>query len=70
MSVNVGTIDRILRAALGLVLLYLAFASGLPFFATGLVKFLAIIVGLILIATAAMRMCPIYSILGIKTCRR
>ena len=32
MKINVGTIDRMLRAVLGVVLLYLAFASGLPIF--------------------------------------
>ena len=41
MTVNVGTIDRIARALLGLVLLYLAFLSGLPLFEGGLMKILA-----------------------------
>ncbi len=69
MTTNVGTLDRILRAALGLGLLYLAFLSGLPAFAAPFVKYGAAIVGVVMLATAAMRMCPLYTILGIKTCR-
>lgn len=69
MTINVGTIDRILRAALGVVLLYLAFFSGLPAFDAGILKYGATIVGLVMLGVAAVRMCPIYSIFGIKTCR-
>jgi hypothetical protein len=69
MTINVGTIDRILRAALGVVLLYLAFFSGLPAFDTGILKYVAAIVGIVMLVVATVRMCPIYSIFGIKTCR-
>jgi hypothetical protein len=69
MTANVGTIDRVLRAALGLVLLGLAFFSGLPLFESALVKYGAALIGVVMLATAAMRVCPLYSILGIKTCR-
>lgn len=69
MTINVGTIDRILRAALGVVLLYLAFFSGLHAFDAGIVKYGAAIVGVVMLVVAAVRMCPIYSIFGIKTCR-
>lgn len=69
MTINVGTIDRILRAALGAVLLYLAFWSGLPAFDAGTLKYGAALVGVVMLVVAAVRMCPIYSIFGIKTCR-
>ncbi len=69
MTINVGTIDRILRAILGVGLLYLAFFSGLPAFESNLVKYGAAIVGIVMLVVAAVRMCPIYSIFGIKTCR-
>jgi len=69
MTVNVGKTDRLLRAALGVVLLLLAFASGLPLFEGGFVKYAAALIGVVMIVTAAIRMCPIYSIFGIKTCR-
>ena len=69
MTSNGGTIDRILRAALGAVLLYLAFASGMQFFASPLFKYGAALVGIIMLATSTLKMCPIYSILGFKTCK-
>lgn len=69
MTTNLGTIDRILRAALGLVLLYLAFLSGLPAFEGGLLKYAAAAIGVVMLVVAALRICPIYSIFGIKTCR-
>jgi hypothetical protein len=69
MTTNVGTIDRILRAALGLGLLYLAFLSGLPVFEGGLMKYGAAVVGVVMLVVAATRVCPIYSIFGFKTCR-
>lgn len=69
MTINVGTTDRILRAALGAVLLFLAFFSGLPAFDAGIVKYGAAIVGVVMLVVAAVRMCPIYSIFGIKTYR-
>ncbi len=70
MTVNVGTIDRILRAALGLVLLYLALFSGLPAFEAPVWKYLAAIVGVVMLVVAAVRVCPVYSIVGVRTCAR
>ncbi|MGJ8604721.1 MAG: YgaP family membrane protein [Marivita sp.] len=69
MTVNVGTIDRVLRAVLGVVLLYLAFASGLPLFDGAVFKYGAAIVGVVMLVVAAVRVCPLYAIIGIKTCR-
>ncbi len=69
MNVNVGTLDRTLRAVLGIALLYLAFLSGLDLFASPLVKYGAAAIGLVMLVTAAARICPLYSILGIRTCK-
>ncbi len=69
MKTNVGSIDRILRAILGVVLLWLAFASGYALFDGAVMKYGAIVIGIIMLATAAVRVCPIYSILGLKTCK-
>ena len=70
MTTNVGTIDRILRAALGLVLIVLAFASGLPLFDGALMKYGAALIGLVLLVTAALRVCPAYMLFGVRTCGR
>lgn len=69
MTINVGTIDRIMRAILGVVLLYLAFFSGLPTFDGAALKYGAVLAGVVMLGVAAVRMCPIYSIFGLKTCR-
>lgn len=69
MTTNVGTIDRILRAALGIVLLYLAFFSGIALFDAALFKFGAAVIGVVMLATSTLKLCPIYSVLGLKTCR-
>lgn len=59
MKTNVGGIDRILRAALGLVLIALA--------ATGTIGLWGWL-GVVLVATAAISVCPLYPLLGINTC--
>ncbi|MBN9670255.1 YgaP family membrane protein [Roseibium aggregatum] len=69
MTTNVGTLDRILRAALGLALLYLAFLSGIQFFAGPLSKFGATVIGIVMFVTSVTRLCPLYAIFGVKTCR-
>ncbi len=69
MTANVGTLDRIVRAALGAVLLYLAFLSGLPLFDQALWKYLAAAVGVVMLVVAATRVCPVYSLFGLRTCR-
>lgn len=61
MKANVGTIDRGARIAAGLVLIILSL--------TGLIGVWGWI-GLVPLATGIFRFCPIYSLLGIKTCKR
>ncbi len=61
MQTNMGTVDRAIRALVGLVLIALAFAGALPWW-VGLI-------GLIPLGTAALASCPAYTMLGIRTCR-
>jgi hypothetical protein len=58
---NVGSIDRILRIALGLAMLAFAVFSGHAYAWVGYL-------GVIPLATAAMSSCPIYSIFGLSSC--
>ncbi|WP_166255127.1 YgaP family membrane protein [Marinobacter salicampi] len=60
MSRNMGTVDRTVRAILGLVLIALVFIG--PQTAWGWL-------GVIPLATAVVGLCPAYSLLGIKTCK-
>lgn len=60
MTANIGSTDRLIRLILGVVLLSLYFV--LP----GNERFIAFI-GLIPLATAFLRWCPLYTLLGLKT---
>ena len=56
---NVGTIDRVLRIVVGLALISIVFIG--PQTPWGWI-------GVIPLATALIGYCPLYSVLGIKTC--
>ena len=60
MKVNVGVMDRSIRAIVGVALIALVFIG--PESPWGLI-------GLIPLATAAMGNCPAYSLIGIRTCK-
>jgi len=70
MAINVGTLDRILRAALGLGLLYLALMSDLALFQSAIWRYGAIAIAVVMLVVAMTRVCPLYTIFGLKTCRR
>ncbi|WP_288941842.1 DUF2892 domain-containing protein [Roseovarius pacificus] len=62
---NMGKTDRTIRAIVGVVLLFLALTS-----MSGGWAWVAGIVGAVLLATAAMGICPPYALLGINTCKK
>ena len=64
MSVNVGILDQYVRIVVGLALFAFAFQDGLPIQGWHWVG----LIGLVLLATAFFRSCPIYQALGISTC--
>ncbi|PRX38144.1 Protein of unknown function [Meinhardsimonia xiamenensis] len=68
MSKNMGTVDRVVRAVIGLALLYWAFLSGAAS-ANGLLLWLGVIVAVIMLITAAVGNCPLYRVFGIRTCK-
>ncbi|SFR74575.1 Protein of unknown function [Marinobacter daqiaonensis] len=59
MTKNMGTADRAIRAVIGLILLSLVFMG--PQTPWGWI-------GLIPLVTAAIGLCPLYSLIGIRTC--
>ncbi|CUH77093.1 DUF2892 domain-containing protein [Tropicibacter naphthalenivorans] len=61
---NMGQTDRIIRAIVGIVLLIAFFSM-----AAGVLKWIALVVGIVMLATAAMGSCPPYALLGINTCK-
>lgn len=57
---NVGSIDRVLRIVLGIVLIALVFVG--PKTAWGWI-------GIVPLVTGLFRTCPLYSLVGLNTCR-
>jgi Protein of unknown function (DUF2892) len=64
MPVNVGTVDRYVRIVLGLALLAYAFQDGLAIQGWHW----AGLIGVVPLATAFLKSCPLYTILGISSC--
>lgn len=61
---NEGTVDRIIRAIIGVVALVAAVAVGV-----GTVGGIVLLVlGGVLVVTAAVGFCPLYRVFGINTC--
>lgn len=60
MKTNVGTIDRSLRIAAGLILIGLSLSGAIGLWGW---------IGVVPLATGLLRVCPAYSLLGISTCK-
>ncbi|MEX1235869.1 MAG: DUF2892 domain-containing protein [Roseovarius sp.] len=69
MTTNIGTMDRVLRLILGIVLLVAPFVGGMAIFDSTAAIAVSVIAGIILIATSAMKFCPLYRVFGIRTCQ-
>ncbi|OKL43331.1 YgaP family membrane protein [Pseudovibrio exalbescens] len=69
MTTNVGTIDRLVRALIGIVLIVAPFTSALALFAEPLYRYGSVALGCIMLVVAATRFCPLYALFGFKTCR-
>jgi Protein of unknown function (DUF2892) len=66
MSANPGIVDPALRAPVGPLALAGALALG---WFSGWMVWAAAAVGVIMLVTAAVGLCPIYRLVGINTCR-
>lgn len=64
MQKNVGSIDRAIRALVGIALLAVYFLGVVQ----GTLGIVAVVVGFVMLGTAAIGWCPPYSLLGINTC--
>lgn len=62
---NVGNLDRIVRALVGLVLTLVPFIAGWPIVAV----VISVVAGVVLMATAAIGFCPIYAVLRLSSKR-
>ena len=62
MKLNESNMDRIIRAVAGVVLLYLGFGM-----LGGVTAIIADVVGIVLLATAAIGFCPLYAMFKFST---
>lgn len=68
-TANVGSVDRILRIIVGVILIALPYVYASSMWDSAAARWLVPIVGAVLVLTAVFRFCPAYRILGIKTCK-
>lgn len=68
MTTNMGRLDRGLRIAVGLVALGLAFLSSTAF-ASGVLFWVALVFGLVMLVTSVVGFCPLYPLVGLSTKR-
>ena len=69
MTTNLGTIDRVFRLLLGIILLAAPFVSGLAMFESSTATIISIVAGIVMVGTSAMKFCPLYRVFGIRTCK-
>jgi hypothetical protein len=65
MKRNMGAVDRVIRVVVAIVLFYAATTIAMP-------SWLAIVLGIIgalMLVTAAIGVCWLYSLIGVKTCK-
>jgi hypothetical protein len=62
-TMNESNVDRIIRAVLGVVLLYLGFGGAL----SGALTVVADVLGVVMLLTSAIGFCPLYALFKIKT---
>lgn len=65
MKANVGTIDKIIRILVGLVIIGLYFLNVI----NGTLTIVLLVLAGVLILTGLFRVCPLYMPFGIKTCK-
>lgn len=64
MQKNVGSIDRAIRALVGIALLAAYLLGGIQ----GTLEIVVLVAGIVMLGTAVIGWCPPYSLLGINTC--
>ncbi|HEY3365623.1 MAG TPA: DUF2892 domain-containing protein [Symbiobacteriaceae bacterium] len=62
MKVNVGTADKLVRVVIALVAGYLGYVTG------GVWAWVGYAVAAIMLVTAAVGFCPLYTLFGLNTC--
>jgi Protein of unknown function (DUF2892) len=66
MKPNMGNTDRIIRVLLAAVFAYLYFSGTV----TGIFGIILVVLGGVFVLTSVVSFCPLYTLLGINTCKR
>lgn len=66
MKKNMGNMDKLIRVIIAAVLGVLYFTGTL----TGTIGLILLIVGGVFLATSAISFCPLYTLIGINTCKK
>lgn len=67
MTTNMGKTDRSLRLVAAALLYFIAFGTTLA--GSGILLWLTLIAAVVFTLTAVVGNCPLYSIVGLKTCK-
>jgi hypothetical protein len=65
MKKNVGNGDRFLRIMIGIIALILVIGNVVE----GTLMWIALAVGVIMVLTSSLQFCPLYTLLGVNTCK-
>jgi hypothetical protein len=65
MKLNESNVDRIIRAAVGVILLALGFGI-----LSGVLAIVADVLGVVMLATAAIGFCPLYALVNFSTLKK
>ncbi len=66
MKLNESNVDRVIRAVVGVVLLYLGFGGAL----SGALAIVADVLGVVMLLTGAVGFCPIYAMFKFGTLKK
>lgn len=65
MKKNIGNGDRFLRIIIGVIALILGLSGQFE----GIANWIILIVGVLMVVTSSIQFCPLYTLLGINTCK-
>jgi uncharacterized membrane protein YtjA (UPF0391 family) len=65
MKKNMGSADKMIRVVLALVFGYLYFGG----IVTGTLGLVLVIFGVVFLLTSLVSFCPLYTLIGVKTCK-
>lgn len=65
MKKNIGNGDRFLRIILGIIGIILGLSGSFE----GVLKWVFLVIGTVLIVTSFVQFCPLYTIFGVNTCK-